>query len=153
MKSWVIRKDPDAGRDWGQEEKGTTEDEMARWHHWLDGHEFGWTPGVGDRQGAWRAVIHGVAKSWTQLSDWTELNLVHYNKPKLTLKKSIFRSLLYTKREIICEILQIPIHAPTYCLKITYPYVHLSNASNFSEANFTGRIPLPKDSLPELRFK
>ena len=41
----------DAGRDWGQEEKGTTEDEMAGWHHWLDGHAFEWTPGVGDGQG------------------------------------------------------------------------------------------------------
>ena len=39
-KSWLIGKDPDAGRDWGQEEKGTTEDEMAGWYHWLDGHEF-----------------------------------------------------------------------------------------------------------------
>ena len=51
VKSWLIGKDPDAGRDWGQEEKGTTEDEMAGWHHQLDGHEFGWTPGVGDGQG------------------------------------------------------------------------------------------------------
>ena len=50
-KSWLIGKDPDAGRDWGQEEKGTTEDEMAGWHHWLDGHEFEWTPGVGNGQG------------------------------------------------------------------------------------------------------
>ena len=50
-KSWVIGKDSDAGRDWGQEEKGTTEDEMAGWHHRLDAHEFGWTPGVGDGQG------------------------------------------------------------------------------------------------------
>ena len=50
-KSWLIGKDPDAGRDWGQEEKGTTEDEMAGWHHWLDGHEFVWTPGVGDGRG------------------------------------------------------------------------------------------------------
>ena len=41
----------DAGRDWGQEEKGTTEDEMAGWHHQFNGHEFGWTPGVGDGQG------------------------------------------------------------------------------------------------------
>ena len=40
-KSWLIGKDPDAGRDWEQEEKGMTEDEMARWHHWLDAHEFG----------------------------------------------------------------------------------------------------------------
>ena len=40
-KSWLIGKDPDAGRDWGQEEKKTTEDEMTGWHHWLDGHEFG----------------------------------------------------------------------------------------------------------------
>ena len=50
-KSWLIGKDSDAGRDWGQEEKGTTEDEMAGWHHWLDGRESQWTPGVGDVQG------------------------------------------------------------------------------------------------------
>ena len=50
MQSWLIGKYPDAGRDWGQEEKGTT-DEMAGWHHWLDGREFEWTPGVGDGQG------------------------------------------------------------------------------------------------------
>ena len=50
-KSWLIGKESDAGRDWEQEEKGTTEDEMAGWHHWLDGHEFEWTPGDGDGQG------------------------------------------------------------------------------------------------------
>ena len=50
-KSWLTGKDPDAGRDWGQEEKGTTEDEMVGWHHCLNGYEFGWTPGVGDGQG------------------------------------------------------------------------------------------------------
>ena len=51
VKSWLIGKDSDAGRDWGQEEKGTTEDEMAGWQHWLDGCESEWTPGVGDGQG------------------------------------------------------------------------------------------------------
>ena len=50
-KSWLIGKDPDAGKDWGKEEKGATEDEMVGWHHQLNGHEFGWTPGVGDGQG------------------------------------------------------------------------------------------------------
>ena len=50
-KSWVIGKDSDAGRDWGQEEKGMTGDEKAGWHHWLYGREFEWTPGVGDGQG------------------------------------------------------------------------------------------------------
>ena len=50
-KSQLIGKDSDAGRDWGQEEKGTTEDEMAGWHHQLDRHEFEWTLGVGDGQG------------------------------------------------------------------------------------------------------
>ena len=48
---WRVGKASDAGRDWGQEEKGTTEDEMAGWHHWLDGREPQWTPGVGDGQG------------------------------------------------------------------------------------------------------
>ena len=51
VKSWLIGKDSDAGRDWGQEEKGTTEDEMAGWHHWLDGCDSEWTPGDGDEQG------------------------------------------------------------------------------------------------------
>ena len=50
-KNWLIWKDPDAGKDWGQEEKGTTEDEMVGWHHQLSGHGFVWTPGVGDGQG------------------------------------------------------------------------------------------------------
>ena len=72
-KSWLIGKDSDAGRDWVQEEKGTTEDEMAGWHHWLDGCESEWTPGVGDTLQAWRAAIHGVAKSQTRLSTWSDL--------------------------------------------------------------------------------
>ena len=67
VKSWLIGKDPDAGRDWGQEEKGMTEDETVGWHHWLNRHGFGWAPGVGDGQG-------GLEKSWTWLRDWTELN-------------------------------------------------------------------------------
>ena len=74
-KSWLIGKDPDDGRDWGQEEKGTTEDEMAGWHHRLNGHGFGWTPGVDDGQGGLACSIHGYAKSWTWLRDWTELIL------------------------------------------------------------------------------
>ena len=73
-KSWPIGKDSDAGRDWGQEEKGTTEDEMAGWHRWLDGRESEWTPElVMDREPGvlqymgWQRVGH----------DWaTELNLL-----------------------------------------------------------------------------
>ena len=73
VKSWLIGKDSDARRDWGQE-KGTTEDETAGWHHWLDGVSFSeLREMVMDRE-AWRAAIHGVAKSRTRLSDWTELN-------------------------------------------------------------------------------
>ena len=83
VKSWLIGKDPDAGRDWGQEEKGMTEDEMAGWHHWLDAYEFGWTLGVGDGQGGlaccgswgrqesdtterlnWTKLTEGYATSW-----------------------------------------------------------------------------------------
>ena len=77
-KSWLIWKDPDAGKDGGQEEKGTTEDEMVGWHHRLDGNGFGWTLGVGDGQG-------GLAccDSWdhkesdtTERLNWTELKAV-----------------------------------------------------------------------------
>ena len=74
VKSWLTGKDPDARRNWGQEEKGTTEDEMAGWHHWLDGLESEWIwELVMDRE-AWCAAIHGVAKSQTRLwLNWTEL--------------------------------------------------------------------------------
>ena len=77
VKSWVIGKDPDAGRDWGQEEKGTTEDEMAGWHHRLDGREFEWTPGVGDGQGGlmcWDSWSRKESDMTEQLS-WTELKI------------------------------------------------------------------------------
>ena len=77
-KSWVIGKDPDAGRDWGQEEKGTTEDEMAGWHHLLDAHEFGWTPGVGDGQGGLACCDSWGRKEsdMTERLNWTELNWI-----------------------------------------------------------------------------
>ena len=64
--------DSDAGWDWGQEEKGTTEDEMAGWHHWLNGRLSELWELVMDRE-AWSAAIHGVPKSRTRLNDWTDL--------------------------------------------------------------------------------
>ena len=75
MKSWLIGKDPDAGRDWGQEEKGTTEDEMAGWHHWLDGCEFEWTLGVGDGQGGLACCGSWGRKEsdTTERLNWTDL--------------------------------------------------------------------------------
>ena len=86
-KSWLIGKDSDAGRDWGQEEKGTAEDEMAGWHHRLDRREFEWTPGVGDGQGA---LVY--CDSWgskeldtTERLNWTELKPVFYKCTSCTL--------------------------------------------------------------------
>ena len=75
-KSWLIGKDFDAGRDWGQEKKGTTEDEMAGWHHWLDGHESEWTLGVGDEQGDLACCDSWGRKEsdMTEWLNWTELN-------------------------------------------------------------------------------
>ena len=73
-KSWLTGKDPDAGKDWGQEEKGTTEDEMAGWYHWLLDMSLGKLWELVMNGGCWRAAVHGVAKGQTRLSDWTELN-------------------------------------------------------------------------------
>ena len=74
-KSWLIWKAPDAGKDWGLEETGTTEDEMAGWHHWLDGHEFEWTLGVGDGQGglAYCGLWGRKESDMTERLNWTEL--------------------------------------------------------------------------------
>ena len=77
VKSWLIGKYPDAGRHWGQEEKGATEDEMAGWHHRLDAHEFGWTPGVGDGQEGLECCDSWGRKESdsTEWLNWTELNI------------------------------------------------------------------------------
>ena len=74
-KNWLIGKNHDAGKDWGQEEKGTTEDEVVRWYYQLDGHKFEQAPGVVMDREARRAAVHGVAKSWTWLRGWTGLNV------------------------------------------------------------------------------
>ena len=76
VKSWLIGKVSDAGRDWGQEEKGMTEDEMAGWHHWQDGRESEWTPGVGDGQGGLACCDSWGCKELdtTEWLNWTELN-------------------------------------------------------------------------------
>ena len=73
-KSWLIWKDLDAGKDWRQEEKGTTEDEMVGWHHWLDGHEFEQALGVGDGQ---ERLVCCSPWGRTWLNNWTELNWSH----------------------------------------------------------------------------
>ena len=74
-KSWLIGKNSDAGRDWGQEEKGMPEDEMAGWHHWLDGRESEWTPGIGDGQGGLVCCDSWGCKELdrTEWLNWTEL--------------------------------------------------------------------------------
>ena len=72
VKSWRTGKDPDAGKDRGQEEKGTTEDEVVGWHHRLNGHEFEQAPGDSEGLGNLVCCSPWVAKSQTQLSNWTE---------------------------------------------------------------------------------
>ena len=69
VKNWLTGKDPNAGKDWRQEEKGTTEDETVGWHHRLNGYKVEQAPGVGDGQGS--LAVHGVTKSQTQLNHWT----------------------------------------------------------------------------------
>ena len=87
-KSWLIGKDSDAGKDWGQEEKGATEYEMAGWHHRLDGHEFGWALGVGDGQGGLACCNSWGRKEldMTERLNWTELN---WRQQKIYMQKTI----------------------------------------------------------------
>ena len=103
VKSWLIGKDPDAGRDWGQEEKGTTEDEMGGWHHWLDGRKSEWTPGVGDGQ-------RGLAScdSWgrkesdmTERLNWTDIVHMIVHQLYLNLKKKHNYSVISFEKEHI----------------------------------------------------
>ena len=87
VKSWVIWKRPSAGKDWEQEEKGTTEDEMVQWHHRLEGHGFWWTPGVGDGQGGLACCSSwGRKKSdTTERLNWTEINKNKMKQNKMNI--------------------------------------------------------------------
>ena len=115
-KSWLIGKDSDAGSDWGQEEKGTTEDEMAGGHHWLDGRESGWTQGVGDGQGglaccnSWGRKESDMTEqlNWTEggfngdellqlLLIWKSLSLIHFWKTVLLNKYFLLAVFFYFK--------------------------------------------------------
>ena len=93
VKSWLTGKDSDAGRDWEKEEKGMTVDEMAGWHHWLEGRESEWTPGVGDGQGDLACCDSWGRKEsdMTEWLNWTELGLVGSKKfPKSTYSSHPF---------------------------------------------------------------
>ena len=109
VKSCLTGKDSDAGRDWGQEEKGTTEDEMAGWHHWLDVHEFEWTLGVGDGQGGLVCCDSWGHKELdtTEWLNWTELNMLAYviyykiGNNKSNQIAILFRNTYHTHRSLI----------------------------------------------------
>ena len=115
-KSWLIGKDPDAGKGWGREEKGVTEDEMVGWHHWLNGHDLSklWET-VRDRE-AWNAAVHGVTKSWTRLSNWTATKYDHIFHIMIWQKKICLRKILIYLLE----------NSITKCFKWVYSKVHLS---------------------------
>ena len=86
-KNWLFGRDPDAGKDWRPEEKGMTEDEMVGWHHRLNGHGFGWTPGVSDGQGGlvlWFMGSQKVRHDWVTELNWTEPSTCLYH-PKWNL--------------------------------------------------------------------
>ena len=109
-KSWLIGKDSDAGRDSGQEKKGTTEDEMAGWHHWLDGRESGWTPGVGDGHGGLVCCDSWGRKEldMTEWLNWTGLKwkniLCSWIEKLNSVKMSVHPNLLYRFNSITIKI-------------------------------------------------
>ena len=85
VKNWLFGKDPDAGKDWGKEEKGMTEDEMVGWPHRLDGHGFGWTPGVGDGQGG-LVCCNSWGRKESDMTEWLD-RAVDVGEPQVFWKQ------------------------------------------------------------------
>ena len=122
VKSWLIGKDADAGRDLGQEEKGTTEGEMAGWHHWLNGRESEWTPGVGDGQG-------GLAccNSWgrkesdtTERLNWTDAPITIFLIVLGLFCVGLFLLLCFVPREVplvfVTKLFLVVLNSLNFCL-------------------------------------
>ena len=122
VKSWLIWKDPDAGKDWRREEKGMTWDEMVGWHHRLNWHEFEWAPGVGDGQ----AGLVCCSQSQTRLSDWTELT---WTEDKLRKYQPAHQGHSRLKKGVSLFLLIHPTVHPSIYLSINpliYPSTHPS---------------------------
>ena len=108
-KNWLIGKDPDAGKDWRWEAKGTTEDEMVGWHHRLDGHEFEKAPGVGDGQASLVCCSswgHRVGHDWVSelrwiTTCWEKLNTVKNSKHMSVHKVKFFGVMCCTLFKVI----------------------------------------------------
>ena len=94
MKSWLIWKDPDAGKDWRQEEQGTAEDEMVRWHNRLNGREFGQTLGIGDGQGGLACCGSSGHKEldMTEWLNWTELTFENLDEIDIFYKNVTYQN-------------------------------------------------------------
>ena len=125
VKSWLIGKDSDAGRDWGQEEKGTTEDEMAGCHHWLDGRESEWTLGVGDGQGGLACCDSWGCKEsdTTEWLNWTDYHLMELLFHGAYLDKS------WLTRESHNRVAPQPMKPFTTHLQATFPNSSLAHPS------------------------
>ena len=138
-KSWLIGKDSDAGRDWGQEDKGTTEDEMAGWHHRLDGREFQWTPEVGNRQGGLACCDSWGRKELdtTEGLNWSELNLSVIQAPNLRVNSYSSISFAYLPNHLILK--KKKKHSFYLLLPRIYPFVSVHSTSSTSNQF---RLPL-----------
>ena len=161
-KSWLIWKDPDAGKDWRREKKGMTEEEMVGWHHWLNGHEFERVPGVCNGRGrlvccspkSGLGLSAGVVKSWTQLSDWTELNafiLIKVSTEFLITKSSESFPLIIQLSSLHQLIYQLFLEIPSWVswhystvyflesIRLGFPFYlyHLLWGLNFQKLSFT----------------
>ena len=101
-KSWLIGKDSDAGRDWGQEEKGMTEDEMGGWHHWLDGRESEWIPGTGDGQGG-LVCCHSWGRKESDMTEW--LNWTELNFKNIIFKKCVTKQVYKCTHQMYTAVL------------------------------------------------
>ena len=112
--------DPDAGKDWRQEEKGMTEDETVGWHHQVNGQEFEHAPGAGDGQGNLACCSRWGHKGWTWLSDWTELMEYYIIKHLEFLCKIIVLCLLlHTSKNLMTIILDL-LHLQLFGIKLNF---------------------------------
>ena len=147
VKSWLTGKDSDAGRDWGQEEKGTSEGEMAGWHHWLDEREFEWTPGVGDGQGGLACCVRfmgflRVGHEWETELNWTERTKSFRNWPQ--------HNIVFCFGSPSTNILSFIFQPLSACLFPTLSF--LTSVLNFARDGFPPQFSLSWHTLTSLSY-
>ena len=151
-KNWLIWKDPDDGNDWRQEEKGTAEDKIVGWHHWLDGHEFDKAPEVGDGQGS-LAYCSPWGHKELDMTEWLNWTDMRFSRQEYWSDLPFPSPVDYILSELstMSHVSWVALHCMAHCfIELDKAVIHVISLVSFLSLWFSFCLPLPSEEIKSL---